>query len=155
MLQAGSSPVRVPDEVDLFNLPNPSSRSMALGSTRPLTEMSTRNLSGGKSGRRLELTSLPQSVSRMSENVGSSTSRNSIGLHGMYRDTFTFTFTSKFCRSYYIPHISCLNDFISVMIPSCYSEQWSQEVSVVLPQCVIHLLYQAHSIHCRTVVWVY
>jgi hypothetical protein len=34
-----------------FNLPNPSSRTMALGSTQSLTEMSTRNLLGGvKSG---------------------------------------------------------------------------------------------------------
>jgi hypothetical protein len=32
---AGSSP----NEVDTFNLPNPSSRTMALGSTHPLTEM--------------------------------------------------------------------------------------------------------------------
>jgi hypothetical protein len=31
-----------------FNLPNPSSRTMALGSTQPLTEMSIRNLPGGK-----------------------------------------------------------------------------------------------------------
>jgi hypothetical protein len=48
MLQAGRSPVRVPDEVDFFNLPNPCSRTMALGSTQTLTEMSTRNLPGGK-----------------------------------------------------------------------------------------------------------
>jgi hypothetical protein len=48
MLQAGRSPVRVPDEVDFFSLPNPSSRTMALGSTQPLTEMSTRNLPGAK-----------------------------------------------------------------------------------------------------------
>jgi hypothetical protein len=48
MLQAGSSPVRVPDEVDFFNLPNPSSFTMALGSTHPLTKMSTRNLPRGK-----------------------------------------------------------------------------------------------------------
>jgi hypothetical protein len=48
MLQAGRSPVQVPDEVDFFNLPNPSSRTMALGSTQPLTKMSTRNLPGGK-----------------------------------------------------------------------------------------------------------
>ena len=41
---AGSNP----DEVDFFNLPNPSSHTMALGSTQPLTEMSTRNLTGGK-----------------------------------------------------------------------------------------------------------
>jgi hypothetical protein len=48
MLQAGRSPVRVPDEVDFFNLPNPSSRTMALGSTQPLTKVITRNLPGGK-----------------------------------------------------------------------------------------------------------
>jgi hypothetical protein len=48
MLQAGRSPVQVPDEVDFFSLPNPSSRTMALGSTQPLTEMSTRNFPGGK-----------------------------------------------------------------------------------------------------------
>jgi hypothetical protein len=48
MLQAGRSPVRVLDVVDFFNWRNPSSRTMALGSTQPLTEMSTRNLPGGK-----------------------------------------------------------------------------------------------------------
>jgi hypothetical protein len=48
MLQAGRSPVGVPNEVDFFNLPNSSSRTMALGSTQPLTEISTRNLPGGK-----------------------------------------------------------------------------------------------------------
>jgi hypothetical protein len=46
MLQSGRS--RVSDEVDVFNLPNLSSRTMALGSTQTLTEMSTRNLPGGK-----------------------------------------------------------------------------------------------------------
>jgi hypothetical protein len=48
MLQAGRSPVRILGEVNFFKLPNPSSRTMALGSTQPLTEMSTRNLPGGK-----------------------------------------------------------------------------------------------------------
>jgi hypothetical protein len=49
MLQAGRSTVRVPDEVDFFfSSPNPSSRTMALRSTKPLTEMNTRNLPGGK-----------------------------------------------------------------------------------------------------------
>jgi hypothetical protein len=44
-LQAGRSRDRIPDEVDFFNLPNPSSRTMALGSTQP---MSTRNIPGGE-----------------------------------------------------------------------------------------------------------
>jgi hypothetical protein len=48
MLQAERSPVRVSDEVHFFNLPNPSSLTMALGSTQPLTKMSTRNFPGGK-----------------------------------------------------------------------------------------------------------
>jgi hypothetical protein len=44
--------------LDFFNLPNPYSRAMALGLTQPLTEMSTRDIPGGK-GR-------PQSASRLS-----------------------------------------------------------------------------------------
>jgi hypothetical protein len=39
----------IPDEATgFFNVPNPASRTMALGSTQPLTEMSTRNCLGGK-----------------------------------------------------------------------------------------------------------
>jgi hypothetical protein len=39
----------IPDDViGFFNLSNPSSRTMALGSTQPLTEMSTKKIPGGK-----------------------------------------------------------------------------------------------------------
>jgi hypothetical protein len=39
----------ISDEViGFFNLPNPSSRTMVLGSIQPLTEMSTRNIPGRK-----------------------------------------------------------------------------------------------------------
>jgi hypothetical protein len=48
MLQARRFPFQVTDEVNFFTLPNPSSCTMVLGSTQPLTEMSTRNLPGGK-----------------------------------------------------------------------------------------------------------
>jgi hypothetical protein len=48
-LKAGRSRVRFRmRSLDVFNWPNTSSRTMALGSTQPLTEMSTRNLPGGK-----------------------------------------------------------------------------------------------------------
>jgi hypothetical protein len=46
-------------------------------------------------------------MSRMSENVGSSTSRNPKGLHVLYRDNFTFTFYN--CIAV------CLNECCSVM----------------------------------------
>jgi hypothetical protein len=42
---AGSIPG---DVIGFFNWLNPSSRLIFLGSTQPLTEMSTRNLPGGK-----------------------------------------------------------------------------------------------------------
>jgi hypothetical protein len=39
----------IPDEViEFFSLPNLSSRTMALGSTQPLTDMSTRKFPGGE-----------------------------------------------------------------------------------------------------------
>jgi hypothetical protein len=51
--------------VGFFNCPNPSSRTMVLGSTQPLIEMSIRNLPGGK-----RLITSPPSVSRLSRKCG-------------------------------------------------------------------------------------
>jgi hypothetical protein len=70
------------------DLPNPSSRTMSLGSTQLLTKISTTNLPGGKK-RPGPRTTLQPSMSRMSENVGASTSRKPKGLHGLDRESFT------------------------------------------------------------------
>jgi hypothetical protein len=75
VLQAVRSRIQVPmRSLDFFNWPNPSSRSMALRSTQPLTELSTRNILwiflGVKGGRRVGLTALPPSMSRLSRKYG-------------------------------------------------------------------------------------
>jgi hypothetical protein len=87
MLQARRSPVQVPDEVDFFNLPNPSSSTMVLGLTQSVTEISTKNLLGGKKRPARRADNLATIYGQMSENVGASTSHNSKGL---YRGNFTF-----------------------------------------------------------------
>jgi hypothetical protein len=51
----------------IFNWPNPYSHITALGSTQPLTEMSTKNFPGSiKDARRVRLTTSRPSVSRLS-----------------------------------------------------------------------------------------
>jgi hypothetical protein len=83
MLQAGRLRIRFPMSLDLFfNLPNSSSRTMALGFTHPLTEMSTRNIPGGK-GRPARKADNFIAICEPRENMGASTSHNSLGLHGL------------------------------------------------------------------------
>jgi hypothetical protein len=55
---AGSIPDGV---IGIFQGHNPAGRTMALESTQPLTEMSTRCISWGKGGRCVRLTTLPPS----------------------------------------------------------------------------------------------
>jgi hypothetical protein len=76
----------IPDEVSgYFNLLNTSSRTMALGSTQPLTERSTRNLSGGKgrSAGEWGWQPLRHLWADCLENVGASTSHKLIDLHSL------------------------------------------------------------------------
>jgi hypothetical protein len=56
---------------------------MVLGSTQPLTEMSTRNLPRGESGRRVRLTIHRHLWADCLENVGASTSHNHMGFHSL------------------------------------------------------------------------
>jgi hypothetical protein len=55
---------------------------MTVGSTQPLTEMSTRNFPGGKErpARKADLTAI---WADCVENVGALTSHNPMGLHGL------------------------------------------------------------------------
>jgi hypothetical protein len=89
----------IPDEViGFFSLPNPSSRNTALGSTQPLTEMSIRNLPGGKGRPARKADNL------CLENVGASTSHNPMGLHGLLQGwlyLFLTFYTALYPRSQY------------------------------------------------------
>ena len=68
----------IPDGVTgIFHWHNPSGRSLALGSTQPLTEMSTRNISWRPVRRADNLTTF---MCRLSWNLGASTSWNPQGL---------------------------------------------------------------------------
>jgi hypothetical protein len=75
----------IPDEViGFFNLPNPSSRTMALGfdSASNRNEYQESSWGGGvKGGRRVRLTTSSPSVRNFLETVGASTSHNPMGLH--------------------------------------------------------------------------
>jgi hypothetical protein len=75
-----------PNEVDFFNLPNPSSRTMALGLTQPLTEISTRNLRREGKGwpvyRADNLTAICEPIVYR-QNVGALTYYNPRGLHSL------------------------------------------------------------------------
>jgi hypothetical protein len=97
ILQTGRSQVRFQIRLlDFINLPNPSSRTMALGFTEPLTQTSARKLSleegrGGRRGGCISLTTSTPSV----ENVGSSTFHNPIGFHFLLKGYLSFFTLSK------------------------------------------------------------
>jgi hypothetical protein len=84
--------------------------------------MSTRNLPGGKKRPARRADNLA-AVSRMSENVGASTSRNPKGLHGLYRDNFTFTPITKTNR------LMLFREIISV-----YSENYTAHINTLCGQ---------------------
>jgi len=64
---------------------------MALGSTQPLTEMSTRNVSWGKGGRCVGLTNLPPSCADFLEIWEPQSPGILWACPGLWWDCFTFT----------------------------------------------------------------
>jgi hypothetical protein len=94
MLQAGRLRVRVPMRCIFFNLSNPSSRIMVLGSTQPLTEMKTRNFLGWGEGRpALKSDNITAIYSRCLEKMWEPRRLTILwAFTASYRDNFTFHF---------------------------------------------------------------
>jgi hypothetical protein len=136
LLQAKRSRVRFHEIIGFFNWTNPSSRTMVLRSTQPLTEMSNRNLPGSKrrpAHKADNLTAICEpTVYKM---WGASTSHNPMGFHGLLQEEFTF----------FLPYLSLLKVFLDLptRAPYLYAvhEHYLPSVSIrpfYLSQC--HLI---------------
>jgi hypothetical protein len=91
----------IPDVIGFFNWPNPSSHTMALGSTQPLTEMSTRILPGGKGW-----------LAREAENL--TTMWDPRHFTAFYMDSFTFFFFT-----FTIGNSGVLRQLLQTMLSIC------------------------------------
>jgi hypothetical protein len=93
-----------PHEITGFlKWPNPSSRSIALGSTQPLKEISTRIYLGVQGGRRVRPTTSLPSVSRLPRICELRRLTTLWTSTAYYRDNFTFYFSlTMFCHLYII-----------------------------------------------------
>jgi hypothetical protein len=85
---------------------NPSGRTIALGSTQPLTEMSARNVSWGKGGRCVGLTTLPPSWADCHEiwepqPAGTLRACNGIALPLPYTSLYSFCFIYLLSRVHF------------------------------------------------------
>jgi hypothetical protein len=73
-----------PDVIEFFSWPNPSAATVVLGPRQSLTEMSTRNLPGGKRQPARKADNPHRKLwAGCLENVGASTSHNPVGPHAL------------------------------------------------------------------------
>jgi hypothetical protein len=93
-IQALATCMKISFSLQLLDL-----RTVALGSTQPLKNWVPGIFLGVKKRPARRADNLAASMSRMSEYVGASTSRNPKGLHGLYGDNYLFTRSTTVGRS--------------------------------------------------------
>jgi hypothetical protein len=120
---AGSIPNGV---TGIFHWNNPSCRTMALGLTQPLTEMSTRNMSCGWRRPVCRSDNLTTFTCRLSWNLGASTSWNPQGLSrpvmGLLYLLYTWSSLSDRINSARSYNILCKNCLLvaAYTVPCCW-----------------------------------
>jgi hypothetical protein len=101
-----------------FHWHNPSGRTMVLGFTQPLTEMSTRGISWGKGSQCVELTTLSLSCDECLEIQKASNSWNPLGLSRLVRKTalrFTFLLYRKYSNMRKHLKLMLGKDFVTIL----------------------------------------
>ena len=115
---------------------------MALGSTQPLTEMSTRSISWGKGGRCVRLTTYHHPAP-LSRDLGTLTSWNPLGHSGpVTGDCFTFT-----CFDLLISHLQAYLVGYKVLCTN-----WDPSVCTGLILCIL-LMYTLGSQYVHSTLW--
>jgi hypothetical protein len=105
---------------------------MALGSTQPLVEMSTRNILGGKGGRCLRLTISPLSRAECHEIWEPKPPGTLSATLGMLRDSFIFNFTCELPQFSYLLRMCIVLCGSSACIKLCYSVPWNFAYTMVM-----------------------
>ena len=117
---AGSIPDGV---IGIFHWHNPSGRTMALGSTQPLTEMSTRNISWGSMRPVQRADKLTTLMCRLSWNMGTSTSWNPQCLSRPVMGSLYIFLSSNKTANILLWHNSS-SSFRVMMLISMHDDEW-------------------------------
>jgi hypothetical protein len=113
MLPPGRSRVRIPMRLISFSLPNLSSRTMALRSTQPLIEMSSRNLPGGKERPGRKADHLTAICEPMIEKTREPRRHTTLWVFtASYRDSFTFFYPALDAQNV-LHEIQCIPRHVS------------------------------------------